>query len=477
MAASVAETSVSILRRIARQYRFFGVSAIVLLPCWWTAHIQSGDLASHVYNSWLAILAKQGRANGIFVAVQFSNVLFDRIYEAVASVVGFALAEHLVVSAVALVFFWSCFAFVASSSGSSPWHLVPFFAILTYGRIFKLGYMNYYLSTALAFAALACIWRVRDPRRVVAAAALLLLSATAQPLPPLWALCLVGYRWAESRVGSAGRLALLAGSIIGLTALAFLLRATLSFHYGPPKLHLSTGLEHFVPALSKTFLATFALIVCALFVYFLRGALTRRIVFDIWPVYLLFVCAGVVLPNSIVPPHTNSPFTLIPLRIGLFSSVFVLAALGRTRPTAPLLLMAMGAAGLYFAALLAYDIKLQRWEQRIDAVVSTVPQEARVVSVITGTPFAVRHLIDRACIGRCYSFANYEPTTGHFRVRAVPGSRSNVDTNDGSLRLQAGAFTVRPTDDPLLQIERCADRDDILCLRVLHAGDSTAPLH
>lgn len=32
------------------------------------------------------------------------------------------------------------------------------------------------------------------------------------------------------------------------------------------------------------------------------------------------------------------------------------------------------------------------------------------------------HVVDRACIGRCCSYANYEPSTGQFRVHAEAGN-------------------------------------------------------
>jgi len=36
------------------------VSAAILIPCFWQRHIQAGDLASHVYNAWLAQLVGDG---------------------------------------------------------------------------------------------------------------------------------------------------------------------------------------------------------------------------------------------------------------------------------------------------------------------------------------------------------------------------------------------------------------------------------
>ena len=34
----------------------------------------------------------------------------------------------------------------------------------------------------------------------------------------------------------------------------------------------------------------------------------------------------------------------------------------------------------------------------------------------------IQHMIDRACIGYCFSYGNYEPSSGVFRVRAAPGN-------------------------------------------------------
>src|SRR5215472_1873561 len=52
-------------------------SIAALLPCFWGTHIQAGDLASHIYNSWLAQLVEAGKLPGLMVAGQATNVLFD----------------------------------------------------------------------------------------------------------------------------------------------------------------------------------------------------------------------------------------------------------------------------------------------------------------------------------------------------------------------------------------------------------------
>ena len=42
-------------------------SLLVLLPCYWQARIQAGDLSSHIYNSWLAQLIEAGKLPGLVV--------------------------------------------------------------------------------------------------------------------------------------------------------------------------------------------------------------------------------------------------------------------------------------------------------------------------------------------------------------------------------------------------------------------------
>jgi len=66
----------------SRLERFFAgrlvvlaISALLLAPCYWQPRIQAGDLSSHIYNSWLAQLIESGRAQGLVVAPQTTNVL------------------------------------------------------------------------------------------------------------------------------------------------------------------------------------------------------------------------------------------------------------------------------------------------------------------------------------------------------------------------------------------------------------------
>src|SRR5215472_9181634 len=89
-----------------RWLRILGVSALILLPCFWHYEIVSSDLGSHLYNAWLVQLIRSSEAPGLWIAPQHTNVLFDLLLSALASVCDLHLAEKLAVSIAVLIFFW-----------------------------------------------------------------------------------------------------------------------------------------------------------------------------------------------------------------------------------------------------------------------------------------------------------------------------------------------------------------------------------
>ena len=77
-------------------------SALLLVPCFWQARIQAGDLSSHVYNAWLAQLIVRGQAPGLTLAKQSNNVLFDLMLSGLLRAFGAAAAQRIAVSAAVL---------------------------------------------------------------------------------------------------------------------------------------------------------------------------------------------------------------------------------------------------------------------------------------------------------------------------------------------------------------------------------------
>src|SRR6266852_8426057 len=108
--------------RFLREYwlRFTLISFALLVPCFWHRRIEAGDLGSHAYNAWLAQLIEKGQAPGLYFAKQWNNILFDVTLLRLASVVGFAAAEKIAVSACVLIFFWGVFAFISTVTERPP---------------------------------------------------------------------------------------------------------------------------------------------------------------------------------------------------------------------------------------------------------------------------------------------------------------------------------------------------------------------
>ncbi len=94
-------------------------------------------------------------------------------------------------------------------------------------------------------------------------------------------------------------------------------------------------------------------------------------------------------------------------------------------------------------------------EDKIAEAAAQLPPGQRVVTAILAPQLRtnpIAHMIDRVCIGRCYSYANYEPATGQFRIRVTgPSPIVESDDNDSS-RMQIGAYVVKPRDLPLFRI-------------------------
>src|SRR6266568_678303 len=84
----------------------------------------------------------------------------------------------------------------------------------------------------------------------------------------------------------------------------------------------------------------------------------------------------------------------------------------------------------------------------------------------------IGHAIERACFGHCFSYANYEPASGEFRVRVKKGSPVATSSTDDAEDMASGEYEVGDDDLPMKQIYQC-DSNDLtkLCIRDLEAGE------
>jgi hypothetical protein len=449
------------------------VSLALIAPCFWQPRLQAGDLSSHIYNAWLVHMIESGRAEGLQVVGQTTNVLFDLLLGGLYRVCGAEWAQRLAVSAAVLVFVWGAMAFAAAVSGRRPWHLLPCLAMLAYGWVFHMGFFNFYLSMGLCFWAMSLAW-LPSPRRLAGAVALLGVAYTAHALPVVWTVGLMGYTILARRLSPRKRAALTAGFVAAMTAVHLILRQLVVTRWSPSQFALSTGLDQVWVFDGKYYvvLASLLLVWGLLFLGLVRSRGARDVVSSV-PFQLCMIGAAVVmvLPESVLLPGFSHSLSYIAERMSLGVAVCVCALLAAA-PTRLVERWALVAVAVVFFGFVYRDERaLNAFEDRMQDVISTLHPGDRVVCAVEDIGMrsnAVTHMIDRVCVERCYSYANYEPSTKQFRVRAVAPNPIVVSRYGDSFDLQTGKYKVRERDLPLVAVD--ADAAGRLYLRPLAAG-------
>jgi len=457
-------------------------SALLLIPCFWHPHIEAGDLGSHLYNAWLAQLVHQGKAPGVYIVTQWQNVLFDLLLYHLANLFGFALAEKFAVCLCVLIFFWSLFALMKTVSSQSPWPLSPVIAMLSYGYIFHLGFLNYYLSLGLACVGLSLVWH---PRRNGLLAAVLLspLILLAHPLGFLLFLGAGAYRLLWRKLPGSAKLLLPAGAI----AACFVVRWFIARHpvyevdwreaplwqmTGADQFHVFDGRFAYI-SLATAFLAVLSTAVAAL-----RSPRPsdfwreRRLLLEL---YLVSFCTTALLPENLHTDPTAGWIGALGSRLTLVTAIFGLCWLASLPPRTWQFLSYSAVSVVFFILLYQDTAFLNRMEANTERLTRQLPFGTRALSSVFA-PNTYRtmviHIPDRACIGHCFLVSNYEPSTRSFRIRVQQGSPVVADSVDDSEDMQSGGYDVQEEDLPLKQIYQC-DPSDLtrICIRDLSADE------
>jgi hypothetical protein len=301
--------------------------------------------------------------------------------------------------------------------------------------------------------------------------ALLALAYVAHPLPVAWAICIMGYTWLARRFPNGRPLA---GAVIAMAAAAFLIRATLESRWSADQLTLISGFDQArVFGGEYWFVYIGLLLVWAwLMLDLIRQSGIRPVLASL-PFQLCVLGASAVLlfPDWLMTAYYKHALAFISERMSLPLAI-CMCALVAAAPVRRSRTIAISAVALLFFVFLFRDEQtLNAFEDSMQNVVSQLPQGQRVVSGIAD-PFdrvdALPHIIDRVCTGRCYSYANYEPSTGQFRVRATGESPIVVSRYDDSWQLQSGVYVVQPKDLPLYQV--VVEGNGRMSVRSLRAG-------
>ena len=476
------------------------VSLALAIPCLWQPIVSTRDMQSHLYNAWLAELIRGGAIHGLWIGHQNTNVLIDMTLSWLIAHVGASGAERIVAIVLVLVLFWGAFYFISAVRGHAAYWLAPWLAILSYGFVFQDGLANYYLSCGIVFWVLAILWKQRFGWRALWAAPLLVLSWFAHPLPALWFLGVAAYCWLARRVRARFQALLFLVSVAVISLVRSYVAAKYIFLWSHTQLRLWTGADQFL-------LHGLAYLPVALGFLLFSAVLLgqpenrwRAVVSIPAQAYFLTAVAIVVMPTMIRKSMDGAEASAIADRLSLFSAVLLLAVVGRSTYRRWYLAAGLLAAAIFFGALYYDTGNRAREEAKMEKLVETLPFGERVVSFVefpdqeeslndsiregklahltkwlSSHPcgrFGMTHLISRACIGHCFDYGNYEPSTGQFRIHALPGNPV-VLANVGEVgAMSSGTYVVKAGDLPLHALISCGPDPGDIVMEPMAMGES-----
>jgi hypothetical protein len=455
------------------------ISLLLLVPCFWHAELVAGDLASHTYNAWLVQLIARHQAPGVYLAPQWTNVLFDTALSGLGALLGVRTAERVVVPLVVLIFFWGVFAFLCAVTRRSEWRVVPLLAMFAYGWVFHMGFINYYLSVGLSFWGLALFWRGTIRERL-ASLALLPLILAAHLLGVLWFVGAAAYLLLTERLQWWGQGLLLAATISVMPKLRFYVQMHYPTGFWREPWEIKFGFDQIMLfGLADRALAwivlTFTLICLVLNMVKLRSKPGRWKTLAVpFQLYAITIGGALILPAGGRFPSYPASVGFITQRLTLISAVLVCCLLSASRLRRWQFAGFCVLAAPFFGLLYHSAGQRSTMEQQLGRLLAPLPAGQRVIATIASPPesrITMDHVVDRACVGRCLSYGNYEPSSKQFRVRVSDNCPIVVDQAWVATAIMFGRYIVKPQDLPIYQVYQCSPRYFDLCLRPLRPGE------
>ncbi|HWC95982.1 MAG TPA: hypothetical protein VG456_04515 [Candidatus Sulfopaludibacter sp.] len=456
-----------------RRPTYILLSLVILIPCFWHERIQAGDLGSHLYNAWLAQLVDAGRAPGLIAVSQHTNVLFDYLLKWLLNAFGANIAQHVAVPLAVLVFVWGAFAFVSRISQRQPWHLLPVIAMLAYGWVFRMGLFNFYISLGLCFWLMWLVWD-EQPRHLAMAIPIAALAFIAHGLPVMWTLALLAYRWISARLNPRQRIGMLAAGLAAIVVARVVLQSMWKTLWFSTQFTALVAIDQLWTYDGKYVLAAVGLLVCwgLLLAGWIRAKGPLAVLSGIpFQICALTAVGIVVIPDWIRIPGYNHALVFLAERMSLALGVCICALTGAAAVRKPVRVALPVIALMFFAFSYKDEGALNELEGRMETLVARLPAGQRVVTGVMDLSVATNpttHMIDRICLGRCYSYGNYEPSSGQFRIRVAGVSPLVVSRDADANGLQNGTYVVQARDLPLYEV--VADPNGRLGIRELQAG-------
>jgi hypothetical protein len=460
------------------------VALLLLVPCFWQPHIMAGDLSSHLYNAWLAGQIEQGKLPAqLSLAHPPTNVLADWVSEGLLYRLGPTATERIVAGVTVEIFFWGAFCFVAATAGQRCWIIAPSLAMIAYGLVFHIGFLNFYLSTGLSLWMMALLWRPRLPWCWLAIP-LAVLALLAHSLPLAWAFGALFYVHSVRMLAKPQKVLAFLGTACLLILAQYALLAR--FPANQWSLRELVSLE---AALGLTGSGQFwlygpeyAIVVCGVllvwFALFLQR-LDRRFVLEdpvvhIWGLTML---AYALMPKMILLPQYKMPLEFMPYRISLFIAILFCAVVSSGVQGRSLTRVSGLLASIFFTLMYLDARSLNQVEAKLAGLLSTLPPNSRLVATLVDSASwrlrGLEHVGAAACLGYCFDYGNYEPPSAAFRVR-VSGP-NGVVASDMTIvsEIGSGEHIVTTGEAPLYAVCAPKQGDAVFELRKLGAGETT----
>jgi hypothetical protein len=189
--------------------------------------------------------------------------------------------------------------------------------------------------------------------------------------------------------------------------------------------------------------------------------------------YVIAALAVPLLPRGVHLPH-SVPIALLTDRLTSVSAVLLCCLLGAMKPSRWHLAASAAIAIVFFAFVYQDTSTVNRMEAQAERLVRTLPRNSRVMATIDppdDSRILIQHMIDQACVGYCFSYGNYEPSTAVFRVRSTPGNPYVLNDYERAVDMEDGDYSVQPRDLPVFQVYQCDASGTLLCIRPLEAGE------
>jgi len=363
--------------------------------------------------------------------------------------------------------------------------LLPSVAVLSYGFIFHVGFFNFYLGLGICFWYLALFFSGHWQRRLLVTP-LLALAWLAHPLPVLWAAGLALYTAVAERVPAQARVFLAGVAVVILLGVHFWLRIAYRGVWSIDQAWFTTGANQLL-LFDRKYFIPYVLLLAGWVLMLWRLVWKRRfrvivgdLIFQRW---LLAAAAVVMIPAIITFPEYALPLSFVSSRLSLGAGVLLAALLAEVQPKRVEKAILTVSALVFFSFIFRDGQKLNRIEDQLDAVIAQLPSHSRVIGFLripSKTRPPLLHAVDRACIGHCFSYASYEPSSRQFRVRVAEGSPIVMADYDDVASVETGEYMVQAGDLPAFLVYLCGPEQQQVCSHELHEGeviDAVASVH